>query len=169
MDYFIGDPHFWHKNILKYEPSRERLGLTIEEMNEELIKRINQVISRRDRLYILGDFCFAPKWQCREILNKIHGTKVLIMGNHDKGRSPQFFTDIGFKWASPLPVIYNTKYILSHEPFHSNEFINIHAHMHSKGLITDSSFCASIECTDFKPVSMAFILKQMLNNNLTII
>jgi calcineurin-like phosphoesterase family protein len=160
MDWFIGDTHFGHRNIVLYEPCRQKLGKTTEERDNELIRRINKVVSKIDKLYVLGDFCLKSKEYCKNCLDKINGTKILIMGNHDKVRSQKFFINVGFSWVSPLPVIYNNKYLLSHEPVNTTEYINIHAHSHSRGFCTPTSFCTSIECTDLKPVSIQTIVKK---------
>lgn len=45
--YFGSDYHFYHQNILKYQP-KDRPFNSIEEMNDEIIKRHNSVIKSTD-------------------------------------------------------------------------------------------------------------------------
>lgn len=81
MNYYIGDWHFGHKNIIRYD---KRPFSTVESMNEELIKRWNSVVSPKDTVYVLGDMFFnATTSERRNILNNLKGRKVLIKGNHD--------------------------------------------------------------------------------------
>lgn len=110
IDYFISDLHFEHRNILKY---CGRLGLSKEEqslydtrqnfkvseesvwrMNELIVSDTNSTVGEKDRLWILGDFCY-PHRDIRKN-NRLYVDRVeywryrfacenvfLIWGNHD--------------------------------------------------------------------------------------
>ena len=52
MNYYIADLHFSHKNIVRFD---NRPYDTIEQMNNDLIKRWNDVVTDRDDVYVLGD------------------------------------------------------------------------------------------------------------------
>lgn len=88
--YFIADTHYGHKNIVKgvsdwEDKSSCRNFNTIEEMNQAIVKKINQVVKEDDILYHLGDWSFGGKeniWNFRKQINckTIH----LILGNHDE-------------------------------------------------------------------------------------
>ena len=71
--YFYSDPHFSDEEM-------EHLR-TNYISDEEQVKRINAKIGKCDTLVILGDVGNTD-W-----VRKIRGRKVLIMGNHDSGRS----------------------------------------------------------------------------------
>jgi calcineurin-like phosphoesterase family protein len=66
------DPHFNDADLKKgiERPSAD-----------ELVKLINSKVGRKDTIVILGDICDI------EYVKKIRGYKVLIMGNHDAGRT----------------------------------------------------------------------------------
>lgn len=81
MNLFISDTHFGHENIL--EECRPQFR-SIEEMNETIIQNINRKMTRRDVLYIMGDFAFRSRVSPVEYLEAIKPKKVLLLGNHDK-------------------------------------------------------------------------------------
>lgn len=79
--YFTSDNHFMHKNILGYT---NRPFTSVEDMDEELIKNWNSVVTDDDLIFCLGDFALGNGNKCNEILKRLKGNKVLIMGNHEK-------------------------------------------------------------------------------------
>ena len=70
--WIYSDPHFNDADLKKgiERPSAD-----------ELVKLINSKVGRKDTIVILGDICDV------EYVKKIRGYKVLIMGNHDAGRT----------------------------------------------------------------------------------
>ena len=83
MIWFTADTHFGHTNILG---GGQRPFDSIDQMNARLISAINDRVSCRDTLYILGDFSYrttvAESLRLRERINCQHIR--LIRGNHDK-------------------------------------------------------------------------------------
>ena len=81
--FFTSDHHFGHKNILKF-CADTRPFTTVEEMDEGLIERHNEVVNHNDDVYFLGDFAFMDAHKINEILIRMNGNKHFIFGNHDK-------------------------------------------------------------------------------------
>ncbi len=83
MIWFTADTHFGHSNILG---GNQRPFGSVEQMNARLIAAINDRVSCRDTLYVLGDFSYrttvAEALRLRERINCEHVR--LIRGNHDK-------------------------------------------------------------------------------------
>ena len=79
--FFTSDTHFWHTNILEY---CNRPFETIEEMNEEIIKRWNDKIGKNDIVFHLGDFAFCGSTLYNNLLDRLNGKITLILGNHDR-------------------------------------------------------------------------------------
>lgn len=79
--WFTADPHFFHKNIIKYVG---RPFKNIEEMNETLLTNWNKLVKKDDLIFVLGDFCLGSTKDCGNVLSKLNGNKVLIIGNHEK-------------------------------------------------------------------------------------
>jgi len=83
MKYFIADTHFNHKKVVFGMHRRNQVGYfqTVEEHDEALLASINNLVGKKDQLYVLGDFGFKPSYYKSKI-NCKHVT--LIRGNHDK-------------------------------------------------------------------------------------
>lgn len=78
--FYTSDLHFGHTNVIKFDG---RPFKDVQEMEESLISNWNNVVSKQDITYILGDFCWSkdPKEWIR-LLDNLSGSKVLIRGNH---------------------------------------------------------------------------------------
>lgn len=81
--WFTSDNHFYHKNIQKFCPTT-RMGSSVQEMNELLIRNHNSVVGQSDTVYFLGDFSFGTTDETFNVLQRLNGKKHLIFGNHDK-------------------------------------------------------------------------------------
>lgn len=75
-----GDKIFLDKLPLKRYCSRP--FATVEDMNDEMVKRWNSVVRPDDIVYYLGDFSLAKR-PVEYFAPLLHGEKHLIMGNHD--------------------------------------------------------------------------------------
>lgn len=80
MIYFTSDTHFFHKGVIEYS---NRPFANVEEMNEELIRRWNVVVTDKDEVYHLGDFSFGRPADSEAVAARLRGRKYLIKGNHD--------------------------------------------------------------------------------------
>lgn len=76
--FFTADHHFGHENIIKFS---ERPFESLEQMNEELIKRWNEKIGKDDTVYHLGDVSLGKPDFTKEILDRLNGNIHLIKGN----------------------------------------------------------------------------------------
>ena len=80
--WFTADFHLGHKNIIRY---CNRPFQTVEEMNQEILERLNSRVKANDILYFLGDFCIGPKARAAELRQQIRCKKIFALaGNHDK-------------------------------------------------------------------------------------
>jgi len=85
--FFTSDHHFGHANIIKFEPlnrvdARGGMFETVEQMDEFLILRWNEVVGVNDLVYHLGDASYKRE-TLRAVLPRLNGRKILICGNHD--------------------------------------------------------------------------------------
>lgn len=86
--WLTADNHINHKNVVKHCPGRAINGGfdidDIEAHDKWMIDKWNSTIGKKDTVYIIGDFSFANREETIKILNKLHGLKHLVLGNHDK-------------------------------------------------------------------------------------
>ena len=151
--FIISDTHFGHEAIIRY---CNRPFASVEEMDQVMIKRWNETVSNKDIVIHLGDFSFYGKYKTREIIQKLNGKKILIMGNHDN-YTEQFYRDAGFHTVSRFPIIYDNFYMLSHAPVQLSEttpYANFYGHVHNdeKYQDTANTKCVSVERTGYRPV-----------------
>ena len=164
MLWFFGDPHFHHANIIKYS---KRPFKHVTEMNDTIIQNINDVVTERDLLYCLGDWCWAyDKRQllriARELRDRIKCRDVrLIYGNHDREEIKSVFTTA----RDMERVKYNDngeqqEIVLCHyamRVWNKSHHGAWHLYGHSHGSLKDDphslSFDVGVDCHDYKPVS----------------
>ena len=147
------DQHFSHKNIIQYE---SRPFQNIDEMDKFMIRAWNEVVPRVGTVFHLGDVSFTSKNLTQYIISQLNGNKILIRGNHDRGRSKQWFLDVGFKEVIDYPIIFEEFFILSHEPVYLNAtmpYCNLHGHLHHKTLSGAGYYNVGVDVRDYKPVS----------------
>jgi calcineurin-like phosphoesterase family protein len=149
MDYVFTDPHFSHTKIRV--KSRPKFS-SDQEMNEYIVKQYNSVITHPNiKVYWLGDI--GDKEAIKELVPKMKGYKILILGNHDKyGKS---FYRKYFDEVHEVGIFYNKRILLSHHPMPMEPgMINVHGHTHLVSLTTGQHFNVCVEHTDYKPVVM---------------
>lgn len=187
MIFFTSDQHFYHLNVIKY---CNRPFATVEEMNEEIIKRFNEVIKPGDTVYHLGDFSMHARY-VTEILPRLNGEHHLIAGNHDschflhykkrleKGaKMKQLYLDAGFKTISiDKDIEINGKIVrMHHMPYASDHPQDtrfqehrpkdfglwlLHGHVHCHWLKNGKQINVGVDVWDYKPVSIDQIIKLM--------
>lgn len=81
--FVTSDLHLDHANIIKYCPTTRGHFKSVDEMNHSIITDWNNNVEPTDLTYILGDVAFAKVDRTVELLSKLNGKKILIVGNHD--------------------------------------------------------------------------------------
>ena len=140
----ISDTHFGDEDL--------RAGMPNRPSDEELVRRINAKVGRKDTLLLLGD-CGS-----QEFVRQLRGYKVLIAGNHEPGLSA--FNEI-FDEIYSGALIIGEKIILSHEPIPGIPWaMNIHGHNHNKNSKNDANhfnICADV--IGYEPINFNQWLK----------
>lgn len=78
--FFTSDTHFCHENIIKY---CKRPFRSIEENDEELIRRWNEKVPEDGIVFHLGDVAFGNRERIDYVLKRLNGKIYLVIGNHD--------------------------------------------------------------------------------------
>lgn len=80
--FFTSDWHIGHKNCLEFD---KRPFANLNHMHKVLIDNYNMLVPKDGICYFLGDMGLCKGDVLSEVIDQLNGTKVLILGNHDKG------------------------------------------------------------------------------------
>lgn len=80
--YFTSDWHIGHANVLVFD---QRPFQDLDHMHTVLVNNYNATVGFQDLCYFLGDVGFGKSDLLQSVLQRLNGTKVCILGNHDKG------------------------------------------------------------------------------------
>lgn len=152
--WFTSDHHFGHKRIIELA---NRPFSSVEEMDEEMVRRWNAVVAPGDMVYHLGDFAFADH---TPYLARLKGQKRLVLGNHDHSNR----VNKAKGWATVDSLLHVTLpdkalVVLCHyamRVWNRSHHGAIHLYGHSHGnLQGDSQSCdVGVDRWAFAPVSM---------------
>lgn len=80
--FFSADYHIGHHNVINFDnrPFRD-----INHMHEVLINNYNASVGDNDVCYFLGDMGICKSDDMIKVISRLNGTKILLLGNHDKG------------------------------------------------------------------------------------
>lgn len=144
----ISDTHWGHTKIIECE---NRPFSSTEEMDEVMIQNWNSVVQDDDLVYHLGDIflCGAP--QAHRIQERLKGTIVLFLGNHDHF-TVGHYQRMGFVVEKEPRVVDGM--LFSHYPSSETIVKNVHGHVHSRIQDLDQRIykCVSVECTNYTPL-----------------
>jgi calcineurin-like phosphoesterase family protein len=179
--WIISDTHFNHENILKFTDSntgrlvRGDRFASVREMDECMIDRWNETVKPGDKVYHLGDVMFGDKEYFKSMWPKLHGSKRLIVGNHDDIKflsSGGFFSKVHMWRMFPEFGL-----LLTHVPVHQSNLLrmvkpggvwpddceslcNIHGHTHTNGSPSGPYISACVELRDYTPVHIEDLQKE---------
>lgn len=80
--YFTSDWHIGHANVIEYS---KRPFRDCEHMHRVLINNYNACVPEDGVCYFLGDMGLCQGDLIKQVVDQLNGTKILILGNHDKG------------------------------------------------------------------------------------
>lgn len=150
--YVYSDPHFDDKDCLCMNPDWPS--------PEEQIKRINKDVHKNDTLIMLGDIGDE-----KYIKQLKAGYKVLIMGNHDKGKINYTFHNL-FDEVYEGPLFIGERILLSHEPVPLPFAVNIHGHCHAGTFKeSDKDYNVAADVINWTPINLGKMIKEGLLSN----
>jgi calcineurin-like phosphoesterase family protein len=190
--FLTADPHFGHEGVCRFKvhegtPQERKLRPfdNAAEMNEVLVKNWNETVRPNDKVYVLGDVAMN-KNALHATMPRLNGDKVLIKGNHDILKKPDY--EKYFRDFRAYHVMNGV--ILSHIPIHKDSLArfgcNIHGHLHAhevrkargvdaktgKVLYSNEAdpdyLCVSMEHTNFTPILFEDALKRIVERGGTV-
>ena len=166
----VSDTHFGHEatctKFKNADGTPLRPFINADEMNEELVKRWNEVVGPEDLVIHLGDVVMSHRHL--PVMARLNGTKELILGNHDPvggKRGKKFDFETYFTRIQAMKVFDDM--IMTHIPIHPSNIgrwgTNVHGHLHGTEVMGDGHvshpmqpdpryLCVSVEHTDFRPI-----------------
>lgn len=160
MLYFTSDTHFADPRVLRID--RRPFG-TMAEHDAALIASWNEVVGPNDEVWHLGDFARGTTEQVEALLEQLHGTKHLIIGNNDpeptlKARG----------WASVQHYaemrIEGQLFVLCHYPFRTwnqmgKKSINLHGHSHGRLTPVPRQIDVGVDPQGLRPRTLEEVLR----------
>jgi calcineurin-like phosphoesterase family protein len=162
MIFFTSDTHWGHRNVIRY--SNRPFG-SVEEMDEEMVRRWNDKVSKRDVVYHLGDVAFMSPARAKPILDQLNGEIHLCIGNHDSKAIQQLD-----RWSSVehyREISINGKHIVlshyAHRVWNRSHrgSLMLYGHSHAALPGTNQSLDVGVDCWDYEPVTLNEILVRM--------
>ncbi len=111
--FFTSDWHIGHNNVLGFD---QRPFKDLDHMHTVLVNNYNASVREDDVCYFLGDMGLGSSQALKDVMARINGTKVLILGNHDKGMNAMYNSGFDVVLNSGMLVIAGEKVTLSHCP-----------------------------------------------------
>jgi len=172
--FLVSDTHFGHKGVCHFTRNdgvtKLRPWDNPDEMDEAMVKLWNERVKPTDKVYHLGDVVINRK--ALNTLRRLNGDKVLIKGNHDIFKLPDYLEH--FRDVRSYHVMNGM--ILSHIPLHEESLgrfgVNIHGHLHANRVMTRKHagatpvvdvryHCVCVEQTDFAPILFEDVVKRI--------
>jgi len=135
--FFVSDTHFGHANIIKF---CNRPFDNVDEMDREMIRRWNAVVPENGIVWHLGDIGKGNPYYLRSVIERLNGTKKLILGNHDRKKwlgqtIDQVLDQFDFVGHYAELQVGKQHIVVSHYPIESwnwarHKSWNLHGHCH---------------------------------------
>jgi len=159
MNYFFtSDEHYYHYNAIKY---CNRPFKTIEEMNEELIKRHNEIVKSDDMVIHAGDFTLKNRIEAEKIQLRLNGQHYYIRGSHDKWMD-RTFHEMWTKTINKHHIVVCHYAMLVWPRSHYNSFLLFgHSHGALNNIVQGKCYDVGVDSNNFYPVSFDQIIEVM--------
>ena len=174
--FFISDTHFGHYNaacVFTRDDGTPLRGFkSVEEMDEHMISKWNSVVSPKDRVYHVGDFCMNRKYL--KTYNRLNGRIAVILGNHDIWKLEDYKQFQNIDQLCGVRMFPKLGWVVTHVPIHDRQLQgrwthNIHGHLHYQrvvdkhGKIDLRYFNVSVECINYTPIDLEDLENRLKN------
>ena len=149
MYFFTADEHFGHTNMLKYA---DRPFDSIEEMDAEIIKRFNSVVSKDDTTIHAGDFTLGNKKVAYTYHSQLNGKHIYLKGSHDRWMQKGQWHEIWQKTIEGQFVVVCHYSMCTWHRSHYNSW-QLYGHSHGKLAPQGKQHDIGVDTNDFYPYS----------------
>lgn len=171
--WFTSDLHFCHDREFVYVP---RGFKSVDEMNNAIVERWNNVVGDDDFVFVLGDLMLGNNEKAVELVKMLKGKLVVVLGNHD--------TDNRIELYKTIPNIVHIEFsmrlrangyhfFLTHYPCLTGSLehdtpkkttINLFGHTHSKNLFYEDRpymYNVALDAHNCTPVSLDTVIEDV--------
>lgn len=169
--WFTSDWHLGHKNIIHLS---NRPFKTIEQHDEFIVRRFNELVQPDDIVWILGDISFNQSYKkYADLFGRLNGKISVVLGNHDnrqhllRCKQDGLIQDVR---ESKILNVGDKTIHLTHYPlreWHNFSKGGLHAYGHCHGGIPDygKSTDVSLECWEYEPVEVQEFIQYVSESN----
>jgi calcineurin-like phosphoesterase family protein len=111
--FFTSDWHLGHQNCLRLD---SRPFTDLAHMHRVLINNFNACVPKGSITYFLGDMGLCAGDLITRVLAQLNGTKVLVIGNHDKNPSAMYRMGFDVVLNSAMIYVAHQRVTMSHCP-----------------------------------------------------
>ena len=172
--FIVSDLHLGHDKPFIYGA---RGFENVEDMNEAIIRKWNEIVDEEDDVYVLGDLVMGPETNL-QMLRRLKGRLHIVRGNHD--------TDTRWNFYQELPNVVEVdnciyfsydgyKFYLSHYPTITTRadagkplkkcLVNLCGHTHTKDPFEDWGigmiYHCEVDAHDCAPVRIEDIIMDL--------
>lgn len=164
--WFTADEHYGHTNIIKY-CNRPFQGLLAMEMDNDLMRRHNEVVKTSDTVIHIGDFSLISNYQVlyQNYISKLNGTHIFVRGSHDHWMSNRYHEI--FEKKIKKQHIVCCHYAMRVWPLSHYGSWQLYGHSHGKLEPLGKQYDVGVDNNNFYPVSfdqLVEIMKKLPDN-----
>lgn len=164
MYFFTADEHYGHSNIIRF---CSRPFVNIGEMNDEIIRRHNELVTINDTVIHAGDFTLSTVKYAESILVRLNGNHIFVRGSHDKFLKNSFLKNSEIKEILEL-TIEKQPIIVCHYSMrvwprsHYNSW-QVYGHSHGRLHPEGKQWDVGVDNNNFYPISFEKLSEIMAN------
>ena len=175
MIYLVSDWHFSHDKEFVW---KARGFNSVVEMNEEIIKRHNSLVTEDDDVYVLGDLCMGSNLaENKHYIERLNGHIHVVFGNHCTSNRMKMYFEcknvVEICGYATMLKYKKYRFYLSHYPTNTANYddgeslhartINLCGHIHSTSPFVDMaegrlSYHVEMDAHNCYPVSIEQII-----------
>lgn len=172
--WLISDTHLNHDREFIW---KARGFNSVEEMNNAIIERWNEVVKYDDVVYHLGDVIMGDLDAGIKLVKQLNGKIRLAIGNHDTSARLDAFYNLynfdniqfGYRLKEKKKTFLLTHYPLLSGNFDNSKTYSIHGHTHSTNPFCEYDMMYNVNCdaNNCKPVAYEDMIRSIIERKIS--